>query len=289
MFYEVEVPCEQIRLIMVGDQTKVQRKVSVNSSTDLCFIRISDYHIMRNRNIYQATTIDYGLKVLARRRLYLSSNRESSRNLVSASLNSKEKNHELDINDLPLTVPLPGLSKVSYAVNHDIQPFDTKLTLLKTGLKVASEPHFGQYCTIGVAINAGSRYAGRFPVGVPHFVEKLAFSKTSSFSTKEEMFSLLERRGALIDCQSTKDTFIFASSCHINGVKDILTIISDAIMRPVITAESLKDARMIINYENEDMNSKPDCEPLLNDWIHMGVNNFGDPSVFFFSQHSGSD
>lgn len=53
------------------------------------------------------------------------------------------------------------------------------------------------------------------------------------------MFSLLERRGALIDCQSTKDTFIFASSCHIDGVKDILTIISDAIMRPVITAESV--------------------------------------------------
>lgn len=44
---------------------------------------------------------------------------------------------------------MPGLSKVSYVVNHDIQPFDTKLTLLKTGLKVASEPHFGQYCTIG--------------------------------------------------------------------------------------------------------------------------------------------
>ncbi len=30
----------------------------------------------------------------------------------------------------------------------------------------------------------------------------------------------------------------------------------------------MEDARRIIAFENEDMNRKPECEPLLADWIH---------------------
>lgn len=33
----------------------------------------------------------------------------------------------------------------------------------------------------------------------------------------------------------------------------------------------IEDARLIIDFENKDMNSKPECEPLLTDWIHAVI------------------
>ncbi|VDM45779.1 unnamed protein product [Toxocara canis] len=82
----------------------------------------------------------------------------------------------VDINQIPLTESIPGLSKAAYADHAHIEPFDTKLTILDSGLRVASEPHYGQYCTIGVSIDSGSRYEVGYPSGTSHFIEKLAFS-----------------------------------------------------------------------------------------------------------------
>uniref|UniRef100_F1L1J9 Mitochondrial-processing peptidase subunit alpha n=1 Tax=Ascaris suum TaxID=6253 RepID=F1L1J9_ASCSU len=207
------------------------------------------------------------------RRWYATYKKDSSSHFATATGHPLKVDAGIDINRIPLTEPIPGLSEVAYAAHIDIEPFDTKLTVLENGMKVASEPHYGQYCTIGVAIDSGSRYEVYYPSGTSHFIEKLAFSATSSFASKEELFSLLEQRGALIDCQSTKDTFIYASSCHISGVKDVLTVIADAVHRPLITPQELEDCRLIVSFENEDMSSKPECEALLTDWIHEAAFN----------------
>uniref|UniRef100_A0A0N5ARE3 Alpha-MPP n=1 Tax=Syphacia muris TaxID=451379 RepID=A0A0N5ARE3_9BILA len=189
-----------------------------------------------------------------------------------ATMSSQLQNMEpgVDLNTMPLTKPIPGFSNVVYGSKADITPFDTTLTVLDNGLKVATEPNYGDYCTLGVAIDAGSRYEGCYPSGTSHFVEKLAFAGSVSYS-RERMFSLLEQRGALIDCQSTKDTFIYASSCHVDGAEDMLALIADAVQRPVITNEELQVAGQVIAFENKDMNNKPECEPLLTDWIHEAV------------------
>lgn len=49
------------------------------------------------------------------------------------------------------------------------------MTTLENGLRVATENKFGQFSTIGVVIDSGSRYEVNFPSGVNHFLEKLAF------------------------------------------------------------------------------------------------------------------
>lgn len=54
-----------------------------------------------------------------------------------------------------------------------------------------------------------------------------------------QLFGVLEEKGALIDCQSTKDTFLYASSCHKKNVKDIMEIIADAVHRPQMTNEAV--------------------------------------------------
>lgn len=54
--------------------------------------------------------------------------------------------------------------------------FDTHVTKLENGLTVASEKLFGEFCTVGVIIDAGPRYESTFLNGTTHFLEKLSFN-----------------------------------------------------------------------------------------------------------------
>lgn len=75
----------------------------------------------------------------------------------------------------PLTDPVPGMPLVTYASPERSYENKTQVTELSNGLRVASEKKFGQFCTVGVVIDSGSRYEVAYPNGISHFLEKLAF------------------------------------------------------------------------------------------------------------------
>lgn len=78
----------------------------------------------------------------------------------------------------PLTQPIPDLAEVEYA-KPLLESSATQVTTLPNGLRVASEPRFGQFCTVGLVIDSGPRYEVAYPGGVSHFLEKLAFNVSS--------------------------------------------------------------------------------------------------------------
>lgn len=49
----------------------------------------------------------------------------------------------------PLTTPLPDLPVLKYAAVRPEHSNSTQVTVLPNGLRVASEPRFGQFCTVG--------------------------------------------------------------------------------------------------------------------------------------------
>ncbi|KJH41216.1 peptidase M16 inactive domain protein [Dictyocaulus viviparus] len=176
------------------------------------------------------------------------------------------------ITRIPLCTPIEGEFGSKYKNEVQYVPFDSKLTTLDSNIRVASEPHYGDYCTIGVAIESGSRYEAGYPLGTSHIVEKLAFGSTTRHSSKEEIYSVLQENGGLIDCQSTRDTFIYAASCHISGLDAITEIIANAIWRAKNTEDELTEAKMIVQYEIEDMPKKIESvEPLMTDWLHKAA------------------
>uniref|UniRef100_A0A183CCF1 Mitochondrial-processing peptidase subunit alpha n=1 Tax=Globodera pallida TaxID=36090 RepID=A0A183CCF1_GLOPA len=144
-------------------------------------------------------------------------------------------------------------------------------TSLDSGLRIATLPTYGQFATIGVAISAGSRNEVHYPAGTAHFLEKISFSSSQHFPDKAHTLDLLEKFGALVDCQSTRDTFVYAASCRIESAFDLLAIIADAVQRPNILDEEVDYCRDVIRYENETLSRQPECEPLLNDWIHQAA------------------
>ncbi|XP_076341033.1 mitochondrial-processing peptidase subunit alpha-like [Tachypleus tridentatus] len=86
-----------------------------------------------------------------------------------------------EICNILLTDSVPGLPKPVYANVADHKQDSTRITVLNNGLRVASQNKFGQFCTVGVVIDSGSRYEVAYPSGISHFLEKLAFNVSIYF------------------------------------------------------------------------------------------------------------
>lgn len=167
----------------------------------------------------------------------------------------------------PLSEPLVDLPPVRYARAGD-QSNTTQVTQLANGLKVASENRFGQFCTVGVVIDSGPRYELPYPSGISHFLEKLAFQSTREFGEKDVIFKELEKHGGICDCQSSRDTFVYAASADSRGLETVTRILADVVLRPKLTVDEVDVARQTVQFELETLGMRPEQEPILMDMIH---------------------
>lgn len=74
--------------------------------------------------------------------------------------------------------------------------------------------------------------------------------------------------GGICDAQSSRDTFVYATSTNVNGLEAVVQILSEAVLRPAITEQELEAARDAVQFELESLNMRPEQEPLLMDMIH---------------------
>ena len=55
-----------------------------------------------------------------------------------------------------------------------------------------------------VLVNAGSRHEVSYPSGVSHCLERLAFSGSSLFKSRDDVMQAVEKLGGICDCQSSR-------------------------------------------------------------------------------------
>jgi processing peptidase subunit alpha len=170
----------------------------------------------------------------------------------------------------PMDRPVENLPKPIYATLRK-EHQTTQVTVMPNGLRVASENRFGEFCTVGVVIDSGSRYEVAYPSGVSHFLEKLAFNSTLYYPDKDEMFNKLEKHGGICDSQASRDTFIYAASAYTSGLNDVIQLLAEATLRPQITPDEVDSARQAISFELETLNMRPEQETLLMDMIHAAA------------------
>uniref|UniRef100_A0A672T6I8 Alpha-MPP n=1 Tax=Sinocyclocheilus grahami TaxID=75366 RepID=A0A672T6I8_SINGR len=130
--------------------------------------------------------------------------------------------------NVSLSTPLPGIPKPVFASVDGHEKHETKITTLENGLKVASQNKFGQFCTVGILVNSGSRHEAKYPSGIAHFLEKLSFSSTAQFGSKDEILLTLEKHGGICDCQTSRDTTMYAVSAEVKGLDTVVNLLSDA-------------------------------------------------------------
>uniref|UniRef100_A0A8C3N3A3 Mitochondrial-processing peptidase subunit alpha n=1 Tax=Geospiza parvula TaxID=87175 RepID=A0A8C3N3A3_GEOPR len=170
-----------------------------------------------------------------------------------------------------LTCPLPGVPKAVFAAAESRERFETRVTVLENGLRVASQNKFGQFCTVGVLVNSGSRHEAKYLSGISHFLEKLAFSSTAQFGSKDEILLTLEKHGGICDCQASRDTIMYAVSADARGLDTVVSLLADVTLQPRLSDEEIEMTRMAIRFELEDLNMRPDPEPLLTEMIHAAA------------------
>ncbi|XP_063791887.1 mitochondrial-processing peptidase subunit alpha [Pseudophryne corroboree] len=172
---------------------------------------------------------------------------------------------------IPLTSSLPGVPKPVFARVDGQEKFETKVTTLENGLRVASQNKFGQFCTVGLLINSGSRHENKYLSGISHFLEKLAFSATARFGSKDEILLTLEKHGGICDCQTSRDTTMYAVSADAKGLDNVVSLLAEVVLQPRLSDEELEMTRMAVRFELEDLNLRPDPEPLLTEMIHAAA------------------
>ncbi|KAK9881117.1 hypothetical protein WA026_014465 [Henosepilachna vigintioctopunctata] len=170
----------------------------------------------------------------------------------------------------PMDQPVPNVPQAIYASLKDGHQ-KTQVTVLSNGLTVASENRFGEFCTLGVVVDSGSRYEVAYPSGISHFLEKLAFNSTLNCPNKDEMLNILEKHGGICDSQASRDTFIYAASAYTSGLDEVIKLLAEATLRPQITEEEVDGARQAIHFELDTLNMRPEQETLLMDMIHAAA------------------
>ena len=111
-----------------------------------------------------------------------------------------------------------------YPLQTDLRSHVTTVSRLPNGLRVASEPKFGKFCTVGVAIDCGSRYEVAYPSGISHFIDKLAFGPTPNFPQgRDNIQEQLEKYGGICDCQVVVVVVTDSSFCNCQVVGDALS------------------------------------------------------------------
>lgn len=81
----------------------------------------------------------------------------------------------------------------------------------------------------------------------------------------------MEKHGGICDCQTSRDTFVYAASVDSRGLESVTRVLSEVVLRPQISLEEVDLARQTVAFELESLNMRPEQDPILMDMIHAAA------------------
>lgn len=141
----------------------------------------------------------------------------------------------------------------------------TKLTVLDNGMRVASEDSGAATATVGLWIDAGSRYESSKNNGVAHFLEHMAFKGTSKRS-QTDLELLVENMGAHLNAYTSREQTVFYAKCLANDVNVAVEILADIIQNSSLAEPEIERERGVILREMQDVESN--LQEVVFDHLH---------------------
>jgi mitochondrial-processing peptidase subunit beta len=142
----------------------------------------------------------------------------------------------------------------------------TDVTTLDTGLRVASETVQGsETATVGVWIDAGSRYETAANNGVAHFLEHLAFKGTEK-RTQQQLEMEIENMGGHLNAYTSREQTVYFAKVFKNDVGKAVEILSDILLHSKLDAGAIERERDVILREMSEVNKQQ--EELVLDHLH---------------------
>jgi len=142
----------------------------------------------------------------------------------------------------------------------------TDITTLPTGLRVASETTVGsETATVGVWIDAGSRYETAANNGAAHFLEHMAFKGTDK-RTQQQLEVEIENMGGHLNAYTSREQTVYFAKVFKEDVGQAVEILSDILLKSKLDEGAIERERDVILREMEEVNKQQ--EELVLDHLH---------------------
>jgi processing peptidase subunit alpha len=144
----------------------------------------------------------------------------------------------------------PGIAK--------LQPFSAKpkpkseMTTLPNGLRVVSEETYRASSSLGLFVDAGSRYETDANNGISHLLEHMAFKSTQNRSSLRIVRDV-EDMGGNVGAASAREYMVFTADVLRSNLDKATELIAETALKPKFTAWDIDDQRKIIRYELHEM------------------------------------
>ncbi|PFH52260.1 hypothetical protein AMATHDRAFT_2266 [Amanita thiersii Skay4041] len=152
-----------------------------------------------------------------------------------------------------------------------------QITTLPNKIRVATEDTPGHFSSVGLYIDAGSRYETTETSGVSHFLDRMAFKSTTTRSDTE-MSTAIHSLGGQIMCSSSRESIMYQSSHFNQSTPLAVSLISDTVLNPAFLQEEIEAQRDAAQYELRELSAKP--EMIIPEVLHnvaYGQKGLGNP------------
>jgi len=141
----------------------------------------------------------------------------------------------------------------------------TQVTQLDNGLRVASEDSGAATATVGLWIDAGSRYETDRNNGVAHFLEHMAFKGTAKRS-QTDLELEVENLGAHLNAYTSREQTVFYAKCLSKDVSKAVEILGDIIQNSKLGEAEIERERGVILREMQEVESN--LQEVVFDHLH---------------------
>ncbi|KAJ3342928.1 Mitochondrial-processing peptidase subunit alpha [Gonapodya sp. JEL0774] len=142
----------------------------------------------------------------------------------------------------------------------------TRVTTLSNGFRIATEDNPGHFVSVGVYIDAGTRYETDETAGCSHIMDRMAFKSTEDY-TSTALVQELESLGGNVIAHSSRESIIYQSSLFPKDVPLLVRIFSQVLRHPRFLPAELDEVRESTMWEIQELSQKP--EMMLPEFVHQ--------------------
>uniref|UniRef100_A0A8C3B2E6 Mitochondrial-processing peptidase subunit beta n=1 Tax=Cyclopterus lumpus TaxID=8103 RepID=A0A8C3B2E6_CYCLU len=142
---------------------------------------------------------------------------------------------------------------------------ETKVTTLENGLRVSSEDAGLTTCTVGLWIDAGSRYENERNNGTAHFLEHMAFKGTRKRSQLDLELEI-ENMGAHLNAYTSREQTVYYAKAFSKDLPRAVEILADIIQNSTLGEAEIERERGVILREMQEVETN--LQEVVFDYLH---------------------
>ncbi|CAD5229418.1 unnamed protein product [Bursaphelenchus okinawaensis] len=134
--------------------------------------------------------------------------------------------------------------------------------------EVASQRTPNDTATVGVFIDAGSRFENAENNGVAHFLEHLAFKGTAKRS-QTNLELEVETYGAHLNAYTSREHTVYYAKCFVQDLERAVELLSDILLHSVYSKYHVENEKQVIIRESEEIDQI--MQEVVFDRLHLGA------------------